>query len=292
MPLLPPGAIFQSTVSSKFSYSPSETMSPPLPTRVSAPSTTCHPSGSVVCRYPRQPVVVLPSKRSFHPPPPDCGFGETSSARPAPAGVWLKPATSVQARTSAMEVGRFMPPSLFSWSRRTQNIMATYLGFDSSTQSLTATVIEVTSGERDGPFRDPRRRGLRAAGRQRVSHGRRCGGVAGARRRGPAHGADRRDVLEDRLAGVAGLQHHGGVRRPDERAGWRRGSRAADRVARVRALHRGPDPEVRLRRSGRLHAHGADSPRELVHGVAARRPPCAARTRRRIGDEPDGSGGA
>src|SRR5260221_2345810 len=148
MPLLLRGEISQSTVSSKFSSSPSETMSPPLPTRVSAPSTTCHPSGSVVCRYPRQPVVVLPSKRSFHPPPPDCGFGETSSARPAPAGVWLKPATSVQARTSAMEVGRFMPPSLFSWSRRTQNIMATYLGFDSSTQSLTATVIEVTSSER------------------------------------------------------------------------------------------------------------------------------------------------
>src|SRR6266849_81236 len=144
MPLLPPGAIFHSTVSSKFSYSPSETMSPPRPTRVRAPSTTFHPSGSVFCPYPRQPAVVLPSKSAF-PPSPRCGFGVVP---PAGAGAWLKPANTVQASTSAMEVGRFMPPSLFSWSRLTQNIMATYLGFDSSTQSLTATVIDINGSDR------------------------------------------------------------------------------------------------------------------------------------------------
>src|SRR5687768_9210170 len=43
-------------------------MSPPLPVRVSTPSTTVHPSGMVFCRYPRQPAVVLPSSSDCHPP--------------------------------------------------------------------------------------------------------------------------------------------------------------------------------------------------------------------------------
>src|SRR2546427_1534712 len=67
MPLLPFGAIFHSSDSSKFLHFSVVMMSAARRTRVSAPSTTCHPDGRVSIFHPRQPVVVLPSNRSRHP---------------------------------------------------------------------------------------------------------------------------------------------------------------------------------------------------------------------------------
>src|SRR6266480_2599489 len=66
MPLLPPGAIFHSSVSSKLAKRSRVTMSlgPESlagPTRVKAPSTTCQPEGIESERYPRHPAVDLPS---------------------------------------------------------------------------------------------------------------------------------------------------------------------------------------------------------------------------------------
>ena len=180
--------------------------------------------------------------------------------------------------------------------------MATYLGFDSSTQSLTATVIEITGrraadrvrarprvrrrvpGVRhhatasscpattDGPSPRRRRCGrrrstgwpgilaagvdlssrprhhrLRAAARQRLPHGRRRRDAARARsRRGRSPIRSAGCFSRPRVPGVDGLQHDRGVRQPDGGPGWRRGARAADRVARLRTFHRRADPEVRV----------------------------------------------
>src|SRR5438045_5841136 len=61
IPLLPPGAIFHSSVSSKLAKRSRVTMSLAGPTRVKAPSTTCQPEGIESERYPRHPAVDLPS---------------------------------------------------------------------------------------------------------------------------------------------------------------------------------------------------------------------------------------
>src|SRR5438874_9014707 len=67
MPLLPPGAIFHSSASSKFLNCSLVMMSPPDPTRVNAPSLTCQPAGSAAWRYPRHPAPVLPSNSKRQP---------------------------------------------------------------------------------------------------------------------------------------------------------------------------------------------------------------------------------
>src|SRR5438093_534708 len=70
MPLLPPGAIFHSSASSKFLNCSLVMMSPPGgPTRVNAPSLTCQPAGSAVCLYPRHPAPDVPSNSNCQPAP-------------------------------------------------------------------------------------------------------------------------------------------------------------------------------------------------------------------------------
>src|SRR5438105_15384472 len=67
MPLLPPGAIFHSSASSKVLNGSWVTMAPPDPARVNAPSWTCQPAGSAAWRYPRHPAPVLPSNSKRQP---------------------------------------------------------------------------------------------------------------------------------------------------------------------------------------------------------------------------------
>ena len=68
IPLLPPGAIFQSSDSSKLSNVATVTRSPPPSrVRVSAPSATVHSGRTPLARKLCQPLVVEPSKRSCQP---------------------------------------------------------------------------------------------------------------------------------------------------------------------------------------------------------------------------------
>ena len=68
------------------------------------------------------------------------------------------------------------------------------------------------------------------------------------------------------------------------------GAGAAHRLTRVRAIHRPADPEVLQARSPARYARDrSHSSRQLVSRVAARRTPRAARSRRRLRHEPDGS---
>ena len=72
-------------------------------------------------------------------------------------------------------------------------------------------------------------------------------------------------------------------RRPGQRSPTSTGSRAFERFT---------GPQIRKfahRRARRLRGHRSRAPRQLVHGVAARGPACAARSWRRVGHEPDGS---
>src|SRR3989449_435094 len=66
-PAVAPGATFHSSESSKSRNCSRVTMSPAAATRVSAPSTTCHPAGIESILKPRQPAVVLPSNSSRQP---------------------------------------------------------------------------------------------------------------------------------------------------------------------------------------------------------------------------------
>src|SRR5713226_5738511 len=59
--------MFHSSVRSKFRNLSREMMSPPEATRVSAPSTTCHPDRTESCLKPRHPAVVLPSNNRRQP---------------------------------------------------------------------------------------------------------------------------------------------------------------------------------------------------------------------------------
>src|SRR5687767_13182101 len=78
MPLFPQGEIFHSTSNSKFSYSPSATISPPSATcqfpsafcfesSINAPSLTIHPVPIVVLLKLCHPVVDFPSNNNFQP---------------------------------------------------------------------------------------------------------------------------------------------------------------------------------------------------------------------------------
>ena len=221
---------------------------------------------------------------------------------------------------------------------------ALYLGLDSSTQSLSAVVLEVV---RRPPSRGARavarlRRGAsplrhapRRAARRRPGRGPLVAGDVGrsarpaARRASPISGSScdgsrpsrarrsstaacisttppgagsRRSTrrgrcpLADRAAPVAadradldGLEHARRVRRDRGGGGRRRDAGAAHRLARLRALHRPADPQVRHARARRLRGHRSRAPGELVSRVGARRPARAGRSRRRGGDEPDGS---
>ena len=220
--------------------------------------------------------------------------------------------------------------------------MPLYLGFDSSTQSLSAIVIDVDGGVRRVVFEDSlafdqqfpefgTHHGVlpstdpsvavsspvlwaaaldammaRVAAAVDVS---RIAAISGsaqqhgsvylnasataaagrARPRASPGAASRADAVAPRLADLDGLEHRGGV--PRDCRGGRRGRHPgpAHRLARVRALHRAADPQVRDPRAGGLRPDGSDPSRELVPRVAARRTPRADRSRRRIGDEPDGS---
>src|SRR2546428_10559096 len=73
-------------------------------TRVSAPSTTCHPDGRVSIFHPRQPVVVLPSNRSRHPAARSAGVSVLRDACARAAG---GSATTRQATSRVTAVGCF-----------------------------------------------------------------------------------------------------------------------------------------------------------------------------------------
>ena len=68
IPLLPPSATFHSSVSSKSPNWSRVIRSPASPTRVSAPSTTCHPAGTLSFLNPRQASSDRPSKSVRHSP--------------------------------------------------------------------------------------------------------------------------------------------------------------------------------------------------------------------------------
>src|SRR2546430_12830753 len=104
MPLLPFGAIFHSSDSSKFLNFSVVMMSAARRTRVSAPSTTCHPDGRVSIFHPRQPVVVLPSNRSRHPAARSAGLGVLRDACAPAAG---SSATATPAASNVAAVGCF-----------------------------------------------------------------------------------------------------------------------------------------------------------------------------------------
>src|SRR3989475_9824963 len=64
-------------------------MSPARPTRVSAPSTTCHPDDIESARYACQPAVLLPSNSSRQPWACSSAVSGLSAAGAAP--VWTEP---------------------------------------------------------------------------------------------------------------------------------------------------------------------------------------------------------
>src|ERR1044071_3463092 len=88
MPLLPPGEMFHSRVSSKFLNFSVVMMSAAGRTRVSAPSLTPHPEGIVSIFHPRQPTVEWPSNSRRQPAARSSGVNVLSPAGPAdePAG--------------------------------------------------------------------------------------------------------------------------------------------------------------------------------------------------------------
>src|SRR5207247_5857119 len=90
IPLLPPGATFHSSDSSKFLNLSLVMTSAAGRTRVSAPSLTPHPDGIESICHPRQPAVLWPSNRSRQPAARSSGVNVFSPAAPAdePAG-WL-----------------------------------------------------------------------------------------------------------------------------------------------------------------------------------------------------------
>ena len=224
--------------------------------------------------------------------------------------------------------------------------MPLYLGLDSSTQSLTAIVIE------DRPRQPPSR-----ATSRRSSSTRRCRGtgrgtaccrartravavsspvmwaealelmmarvaqkrarasrrLAGDRRVGAAA---RQRLPESRLGRAARVAQSGQDRSPSQvpamlardrcrRSGWTRArpssaGRSPPRVGGARVLRRTPararSSASPVRRFGKLFKQerqpylstGPRSSGQLVPGVAARRPACAARSGRCVGHEPDG----
>src|SRR3989454_672448 len=104
MPLLPFGAIFHSSDSSKFLNFSVVMMSAARRPRVSAPSPPCHPDGRVSIFPPRQPVVVLPSNRSRHPAARSAGVSVLRDACVRAAG---GSATTRQATSRVTAVGCF-----------------------------------------------------------------------------------------------------------------------------------------------------------------------------------------
>ena len=185
--------------------------------------------------------------------------------------------------------------------------MATYLGFDSSTQSLTATVIEITGNQRrivfehvlefDAAFPEygtshgvvmsgdggrtvtappmmwaaalDRMAGILAASgldltqiRAVTGSGQQHGSVylGGRRRRASCAGSTRNVRSSSRSTAVFSrpvspvwmdCSTTRGMRQPDGGPRGRRGARAVDRLARLRAVHRRADPEVRVGGSAR-----------------------------------------
>ena len=103
--------------------------------------------------------------------------------------------------------------------------------------------------------------------------------------------ADRRDFLEADRTHLDGFEHVGRVRGNRGRGRRRPGAGAADRLARVRALHGRADQEVFEDGSGRLRRDRSHSPRQLVPRLAADRRTGADGSRRRVRHEPHGPRG-
>ena len=157
---------------------------------------------------------------------------------------------------------------------------------------------DVGGGARPPDGRDRRERprpaaarghlGLGAAARERVSQRRRHPRPRAPRSVAAAAAADRAAPVAAGRADLDGLEHARRVRGDRGGRGRRRDAGAAHRIARVRALHRPADPQVRHVRARRLRGHRSHPPGELVSRLGAHRPPGAGRSRRRVGDEPDG----